>query len=92
MRYGYSGGISEMLGLATSTTDPLGTVSSSRYDFLGRIAETSVANQAGVQYTYDKGELSSLTRTGGQVYRFTYDVFGNMTAMKAGDRTLAEYT
>ena len=92
MRYGYSSGISEMLGLATSTTDPLGTVSSSRYDFLGRIAKTSVANQAGVQHTYDKGELSSLTRTGGQVYRFTYDVFGNMTAMKAGDRTLAAYT
>lgn len=65
VRYGYSSGVSEMLGLPTSTTDALGTVSSSRYDALGRLTETEVAEQAGVRYTYSKGQLSALHRTAG---------------------------
>ena len=95
VRYGYSSGVSEMLGLPTSTTDALGTVSSSRYDALGRLTETEVAEQAGVRYTYSKGQLSALHRTAGeseQVYAFAYNAFGNLTALQVGDRTLAGYT
>lgn len=95
VRYGYSSGVSEMLGLPTSTTDALGTVSSNRYDALGRLTETEVAEQAGVRYTYSKGQLSALHRTAGeseQVYAFAYDAFGNLTALQVGDRTLAGYT
>ncbi len=95
VRYGYGSGVSEMLGLPTSTTDALGTVSSSRYDALGRLTETEVAEQAGVRYTYSKGQLSALRRTAGesqQVYAFAYDAFGNLTALQVGDRTLAGYT
>ena len=50
-----------------------------------------IANTASVQYTYDKGNLSSVQRTNNgksQTYGFTYDCFGNMLTAKVGSRTL----
>ena len=44
-----------------------------------------------MQYTYDKGNLSSVQRTNNgktQTYGFTYDCFGNMLTAKVGSRTL----
>jgi hypothetical protein len=44
-----------------------------------------------VQYTYDKGNLSSVQRTNNgksQTYDFTHDDFGNMLTAKVGSRTL----
>ena len=71
MRYGYSSGVSEMLGLPTFTTDALGTVSSSRYDALGRPTETEVAEQAGVRYTTAKASCRPCTAPPGRVNRST---------------------
>ena len=50
-----------------------------------------IANTASVQYTYDKGNLSSVQRTNNgksQTYDFTHDDFGNMLTSKVGSRTL----
>ena len=50
-----------------------------------------IANTASVQYTYDKGNPSSVQRTNNgktQTYGFTYDCFGNMLTAKVGSRTL----
>ena len=50
-----------------------------------------IANTASVQYTYDKGNLSSVQRTNNgksQTYDFTHDDFGNMLTAKVGSRTL----
>ena len=44
-----------------------------------------------MQYTYDKGNLSSVQRTNNgksQTYDFTHDDFGNMLTAKVGSRTL----
>ena len=44
-----------------------------------------------MQYTYDKGNLSSVQRTNNgkiQIYSFTYDGFGNMLTAKVDSRTL----
>ena len=53
-----------------------------------------IANTASVQYTYDKGNLSSVQRTNNgktQTYGFTYDCFGNMlTWRKNGSRESAK--
>ncbi len=69
---GYSSGVSEMLGLPTFTTDALGTVSSSRYDALGRLTETEVLqNRRGCGMPYSKGQLSALHRTAGERNRST---------------------
>lgn len=51
----------------------------------------AIANTASVQYTYDKGNLSSVQRTNNgksQTYDFTHDDFGNMLTAKVGSRTL----
>ena len=54
-----------------------------------------IANTASVQYTYDKGNLSSVQRTNNgksQIYSFTYDNFGNMLTAAVGGRTLSTNT
>ena len=48
-----------------------------------------------MQYTYDKGNLSSIQRTNNfksQIYSFTYDNFGNMLTAAVGGRTLSTNT
>ena len=48
-----------------------------------------------MQYTYDKGNLSSVQRTNNfksQSYSFTYDNFGNMLTAAVGGRTLSTNT
>ena len=47
-----------------------------------------------MNYDYTKSLLTKITRTASgksQVYNLTYDVFGNMTKMAVGSRTLMTY-
>ena len=94
--YGYSNVDSQMMALPTSITDPNGTVTTSSYDSNYRVTQTGIANVAGLVYNYSSGNLSSVKRTNNasseQTYSFTYDAFGNMTALKVGTQTLATYT
>ena len=94
--YGYGNVDSQMMALPTSITDPNGTVTTSSYDSNYRVTQTGIANVAGLVYNYSNGNLSSVKRTNNasseQTYSFTYDAFGNMTALKVGTQTLATYT
>ena len=94
--YGYGNVDSQMMALPTSITDPNGTVTTSSYDSNYRVTQTGIANVAGLVYNYSSGNLSSVKRTNNasseQTYSFTYDAFGNMTALKVGTKTLATYT
>ena len=49
------------------------------------------SNEANVQYTYTNNRLTGIT-TGSTSYTLSYDSFGNMTQVKAGNNTLATYT
>ena len=94
--YGYGNVDSQMMALPTSITDPNGTVTTSSYDSNYRVTQTGIANVAGLVYNYSNGNLNSVKRTNNasseQTYSFTYDAFGNMTALKVGTQTLATYT
>lgn len=94
--YGYGNADAQMMALPTSITDPNGTVTTSSYDFNYRVTQTGIANVADLVYNYSSGNLSSVKRTNDasseQTYSFTYDAFGNMTALKVGTQTLATYT
>jgi len=94
--YGYGNADAQMMALPTSITDPNGTVTTSSYDSNYRVTQTSIANVAGLVYNYSNGNLNSVNRTNNasseQTYSFTYDAFGNMTALKVGTQTLATYT
>ena len=94
--YGYGNVDSQMMALPTSITDPNGTVTTSSYDSNYRVTQTGIANVAGLVYNYSGGNLNSVKRTDNasseQTYSFTYDAFGNMTALKVGTQTLATYT
>ena len=90
--YFYGTADSQMRGQPTSVTTPNGTITTSAYDSSGRVTQTGVANTASLQYTYDKGNLSSIQRTNNgksQIYSFTYDGFGNMLSAMVGNRILA---
>lgn len=94
--YGYGTNNAKMMALPTSITDPNGTVTSTEYDSNYRVTETSIEDLAELVYNYTNGNLSSVQRTNNsnitQAYNFTYDAFGNMTALKVGTQTLATYT
>ena len=94
--YGYGNVDAQMMALPTSITDPNGTVTTSSYDSNYRVTQTGIANVAGLVYNYSGGNLNSVKRTNNasseQTYSFTYDAFGNMTALKVGTQTLATYT
>lgn len=49
------------------------------------------SGEANVQYTYTNNRLTGIT-TGSTSYTLSYDTFGNMTQVKAGNNTLATYT
>lgn len=65
------------------------------YDDSGRTTKNYIDGSASLVYTYTKGNLSSVRRTGAvagaQQYNFYYDAFGNSTAILVGEHTLAEY-
>ena len=86
---------SRMWGLPTSVTAPSGAVTRTAYDQFGRVAKTDVAELATLEYTYTEGRLDSIRRTNSQnvsqTYHFTYNTFGNTTAIKVGTRVLAQY-
>lgn len=93
--YGYGTNNAKMMALPTSITDPNGTVTSTVYDSNYRVAKTSIEDLASLVYTYADGNLKSVQRTNdsnvSQTYNFTYDAFGNMTELKVGSQTLANY-
>lgn len=94
--YGYGTNNAKMMALPTSVTDQKGTVTNTEYDSNHRVTKTGIADVADVVYNYSGGNLGSVQRkdsTGAsQTYSFSYDAFGNMTALKVGSRTLATYT
>ena len=49
------------------------------------------SGEANVQYSYTNNRLTGIT-TGSTSYTLSYDSFGNMTQVKAGNNTLATYT
>ena len=83
-----------MTGQATSVTDAQGNSILSNYNDLGRITQKTFANGGKLQYTYDKGLLTDVTRTAdeaGQSIACDYDAFGNLTAVRIGGLLLASY-
>ena len=75
------------------------------YDALGRMTnvyplaysasvDTYYANTSGEKavYTYNSNRQLETVTTASTVYTFTYDEFGNVTAIRAGDSLLASYT
>ncbi len=96
LTYGFGTKNAQMLALPTSITDPNGTVSFTSYDTNFRVSETGIENVANLLYSYDSGNLNAIKRTNDaaveQIYSFTYDAFGNMTALKVGGKTLVSYT
>jgi RHS repeat-associated protein len=75
------------------------------YDALGRMTNvyplaysasvnTYYANTSGEKavYTYNSNLQLETVTTASTVYTFTYDEFGNVTAIRAGDSLLASYT
>jgi RHS repeat-associated protein len=92
--YEYGSDWNKMLGLPSAVTDAKGTVTNILYDNFGRTTQTSVANRAILEYTYDAGNLTEILRSassGNQAYSFEYDAFGNMTTVKVGNQVLATY-
>ena len=89
-----------MYGIPTATTDGKGTTTSTVFDSKGRTTEVAVEELVGLLYTYDKGMLASIERNdlgaeeaseNSQQYRFTYDIFGQVTAVYIGERLLVSY-
>ena len=92
-----------MLGLPFQTTDTASTNTYTNYLDDGRVSMSFRSNVISVQRSYDptNQRLSSITRGGyipgvtgkqNQTYGFSYDAFGNVTAIRVGTRTLAGYT
>ena len=96
LTYGFGTKNAQMLALPTSITDPNGTVSYTSYDTNFRVSETGIENVADLLYSYSNGNLDAIKRIDNaaveQIYSFTYDAFGNMTALKVGGKTLVSYT
>ena len=94
LTYAYGTALSKMTGQATSVTDAQGNSILSNYNDLGRITQKIFANDGKLQYTYNKGLLTDVTRTAdeaGQSVACDYDAFGNLTAVRIGGLLLASY-
>ena len=94
LTYAYGTALSKMTGQATSVTDAQGNSILSNYNDLGRITQKTFANDGKLQYTYNKGLLTDVTRTAdeaGQSIACDYDAFGNLTAVRIGGLLLASY-
>ena len=71
-----------------------------RSNIRGTFLVVVIANTAFIQYTYDKGNLSSVQRTtrmasvtsGGQRYGYTYDSMGNIATFSAPGKGTVTYT
>ena len=94
LTYAYGTALSKMTGQATSVTDAQGNSILSNYNDLGRITQKTFASDGKLQYTYNKGLLTDVTRTAdeaGQSIACDYDAFGNLTAVRIGGLLLASY-
>ena len=94
LTYAYGTALSKMTGQATSVTDAQGNRMQSVYNDFGRVTQKTFANDGKLQYTYDKGLLTDVTRTAdeaGQSIACDYDAFGNLTAVRIGGLLLASY-
>ena len=90
------------IGLTGSVTDALNHKTSYTYNTKNnRMTKVSLDDGTAVNYTYNKGVISSIVRDSllpdgttkqSQAYSFTYDKYGNVTAVKVGSQTLASYT
>ncbi len=100
--YGYSSAMSQLTSQPTTVTDAKNVTRTNVYRSLNsRIKSTSIANTVSLEYTYDSGRLSTMTRKGyipavsgqqGQTYTMSYDSFGNMTGVSAGKNYTAYLT
>ena len=64
------------------------------YNDFGRVTQKTFASDGKLQYTYNKGLLTDVTRTAdeaGQSIACDYDAFGNLTAVRIGGLLLASY-
>ena len=94
LTYAYGTALSKMTGQATSVTDAQGNRMQSVYNDLGRVTQKTFASDGKLQYTYNKGLLTDVTRTAdeaGQSIACDYDAFGNLTAVRIGGLLLASY-
>ena len=90
------------IGLTNSVTDALNHKTSYTYNTQnGRMTKVGLDDGTAVNYTYSNGVVSSIVRDSllpdgttkqSQTYSFTYDKYGNVTAVKVGSKTLASYT
>ena len=94
LTYAYGTALSKMTGQATSVTDAQGNRMQSVYNDFGRVTQKTFASDGKLQYTYNKGLLTDVTRTvgeAGQSIACDYDAFGNLTAVRIGGLLLASY-
>ncbi len=91
--------------LLTQVTNAKGGISQYEYnEYNDRPTTTTQKSSSGtalasISYTYSGGQLSALTRNSNptgtaknQTYNFTYNLWGQSTAVKVGSITLASYT
>ena len=98
--YTYGSDLSKMLGAATKVTDPKSTSVVTNYLYDGKVASSWISNNVSVYRTYSNELLTRLERGGynthgsspstklKQYYNFTYDAFGNTTAISVGGTDL----
>ena len=90
-------------GYLLATVDECsGTGTAYSYDYMGNLATvlpvsyseeiyTEITNAHSVSYLYDSNNRLSSVMTDSTVYNFTYDAFGNSTAVQVGSNTIASY-
>ena len=107
VEYAYNTADERLTSSTVKVTDSSGqevihSTSAYTYDNAGRITKTTLSNAsselASIGYSYPDGRLSSLARTSKrsgasqiQTYNFTYNVWGQTTAVKVGSTPLASY-
>ena len=107
VEYAYNTADERLTSSTVKVTDSSGqevihSTSAYTYDNAGRITGTTLSNAsselASIGYSYPDGRLSSLARTSKrsgasqiQTYNFTYNVWGQTTAVKVGSTPLASY-
>ena len=88
-------------GLTFAIQDAAGNTTSYAYNTSNdRLTKVSLDDGTAVNYTYGNGVLESIVRNSllpdgtansDQTYSFTYDTYGNVSAVKVGTQTLASY-
>ena len=97
----YGTDASKMFGAATTVRNPVGTETVTSYLNDGRVNSSKINGNIAVTRSYDsKNQLTKLTRGGyngddptayHQYYNFTYDAFGNTTAISVGNTSASTY-